>query len=61
MARLLYVVSYTMPLTYAYEALSRVTVDGSLGPRGIVDVAVTVAATVLALALGAATLRRRTA
>jgi hypothetical protein len=38
-----------------------VTVGGSLGARGIVDVAVTVAATVLALALGAATLRRRTA
>ena len=60
MAGLLYAVSYTMPLTYAYEALSRVTVDGSLAARGIVDVAVTVAATVLALALGAATLRRRT-
>jgi ABC-2 type transport system permease protein len=61
MATLLYAISYTMPLTYAYEALSRVTVGGSLGARGIVDVAVTVAATVLALALGAATLRRRTA
>jgi ABC-2 type transport system permease protein len=61
MAGLLYAVSYTMPLTYAYEALSRVTVEGSLGARGAVDVAVTAAATVLALALGAATLRRRTA
>jgi ABC-2 type transport system permease protein len=61
MAGLLYAVSYTMPLTYAYEALSRVTVEGSLGARGAVDVAVTAAATILALALGAATLRRRTA
>jgi ABC-2 type transport system permease protein len=61
MAGLLYAVSYTMPLTYAYEALSRVTVEGSLGARGAVDVAVTAAATVLALALGAATLRGRTA
>jgi ABC-2 type transport system permease protein len=61
MADLLYAISYTMPLTYAYEALSRVTTEGSLGTRGEIDVAVTVGATVLALALGAATLRRRTA
>ncbi len=61
MADLLYAVSYTMPLTYAYEALSRVTIEGSLGAQGTVDVVVTAAATVLALALGAATLRRRTA
>ncbi len=60
MSGLLYAVSYTMPLTYAYEALSRVTTAGSLGARGAVDVAVTAGATVLSLALGAATLRRRT-
>jgi ABC-2 type transport system permease protein len=60
MSQLLYAISYTMPLTYAYEALSRVTVDGSLGARGAIDVAVTAAATLLALGLGAATLRRRT-
>lgn len=61
MSDLLYAVSYTMPLTYAYEALSRVTTDGSLGARGVVDVAVTAVVTLLALALGAVTLRRRTA
>jgi ABC-2 type transport system permease protein len=61
MSALLYAISYTMPLTYAYEALSRVTTDGSLGARGALDVAVTAGATVLALGLGAATLRRRTA
>ncbi len=39
----------------------RVTVDGSLGRDGAIDVIVTVGATVLALALAATTLRRRTA
>jgi ABC-2 type transport system permease protein len=52
-------VSATMPLTYAFDALDRVTTGGSLGTRGALDVAVTVGATLLALALGAATLRRR--
>lgn len=61
MAPLLHAVSYAMPLTYAFEALRRVTVEGSLGAAGLGDVAVIVAATLLALGLGAATLRRRTA
>jgi ABC-2 type transport system permease protein len=61
MAPLLEAVSYALPLTYAFDALQRVTVDGALGAAGAADVAVTVAATLLALALGAATLRRRTA
>ncbi len=60
MAQALYAISYAMPLTYAYEALSRVTSQGTLGARGALDVIVTASATVLALALGAATLRRRT-
>ena len=49
-----------LPLTYAYDALDRVTGDGRLGTRGAVDVAVIAGCTLLALALGAATLRRRT-
>ena len=49
-----------MPLTYAFEALDRVTTEGSLGARGALDVAVIAGATLLLLALGAATLRRRT-
>jgi ABC-2 type transport system permease protein len=61
MAPLLEAVSYALPLTYAFDALHRVTVDGSLGAGGVVDVVVTVAVTVAALAGGAATLRRRTA
>jgi ABC-2 type transport system permease protein len=60
MAPLLDAVSYALPLTYAFDALQRVTVDGSLGTTGYIDVAVTLGVTLLALALGAATLRRRT-
>ncbi len=60
MAPLLQAVSYALPLTYAFEALRRVAVEGSLGPAGYADVAVIVGATLLAMALGAATLRRRT-
>lgn len=52
--------SYALPMTYAYDALERVTIDGSLGGRGWLDVTVTVGATLLALVVAAATLRRRT-
>jgi ABC-2 type transport system permease protein len=61
MAGALEAVSYALPLTYAYDALDRVTTDGSLGGRGIADVLVTCGVILLGLALGAATLRRRTA
>jgi ABC-2 type transport system permease protein len=50
-----------MPLTYAYDALARATSAAALDWRFVLDVAVIVGATVAALALGAATLRRRTA
>jgi len=53
-------ISYALPLTYAYDALARVTEGDELGASFALDVAVTVGATLLALALGAATLRRRT-
>jgi ABC-2 type transport system permease protein len=61
MAGALEAVSYALPLTYAYDALDRITSDGSFGGRGTVDVLVTCGVILLALALGAATLRRRTA
>ena len=61
MAGALEAVSYALPLTYAYDALDRVTTDGSLGGRGTADVLVTCGVILLGLALGAATLRRRTA
>ena len=59
MARALELGSYALPLTYAYDALDRVTRRGSLGGVGALDVAVVVGVMLLALSLGAATLRRR--
>jgi ABC-2 type transport system permease protein len=53
--------SDVLPLTYAYDAIDRLASDGSLGGEGVADVLVVVGVTLLALALGAATLRRRTA
>jgi ABC-2 type transport system permease protein len=61
MAAALEVAADVLPLTYAYDALDRVTTAGSLGSRGAVDVAVILGATLLALLLGSLTLRRRTA
>ena len=60
MAPLLESISNALPMTYAYDALNRMAVDGTLGTRGAVDVVVVVGCTLVALALGAATLRRRT-
>jgi len=60
MAGWLEVVSAFLPLTYAYDALARVTGPGALGARFWVDVTVTVSVTFVALAFGAATLRRQT-
>jgi ABC-2 type transport system permease protein len=60
MARGLEIASYALPMTYAFDALDRVASDGSLGGPGARDVAITMGATLLALALGAMTLRRRT-
>jgi ABC-2 type transport system permease protein len=56
----LQLVSDVFPLTYAYDALARVTEGSPLGGRFALDVGVVVGVMLLALALGAATLRRRT-
>jgi ABC-2 type transport system permease protein len=61
MAEALDVAAGALPLTYAYDSLHRVAVDGTLGAGGALDVAVLGGVIVLALGLGAATLRRRTA
>jgi ABC-2 type transport system permease protein len=61
MAHALRVAADALPMTYAYDSLDRIATDGALGARGTLDVVVIVAAIVLALALGAITLRRRTA
>jgi ABC-2 type transport system permease protein len=60
MAGALEAVSYVLPLTYAYDALERIATDGRLGGDGTVDVIVVAGASLLALVLGALTLRRRT-
>lgn len=60
MARALELAAYCLPLTYAYDALDRVTRVGALGGFGTLDVGVIVAAILVALGLGALTLRRRT-
>ncbi len=52
-------VSDALPLTYAYDALAH-TAAGTVGARFAVDVTVVCSCIVLALALGALTLRRRT-
>jgi ABC-2 type transport system permease protein len=59
MARALEVVSDVLPMTYAYDALARATAD-DLGRRLAFDAIVIAGFTVLALVLGATTLRRRT-
>ena len=61
MAGALEAVSGALPLTYAYDALDRVAAGGDFGSRGWLDVAVIVGTTLLALGVGALTLRRRTA
>jgi ABC-2 type transport system permease protein len=60
MARWLQIVSDALPLTYAYDALARISHPQALGSRFFADIAVVLGATLLALVLAAATLRRRT-
>jgi ABC-2 type transport system permease protein len=60
MPRALELTSYALPLTYAYDALARVTSSASYDSRLALDVAVVIGVTLLALVLGAMTLRRKT-
>ena len=60
MAGWLEAISYGLPLTYAYDALALVARGADLGGTFARDLAVVAGTTLLALALGAATLRRRT-
>lgn len=61
MAPALDVISYALPLTYAFDALQRATSAAPLDWRLAVDAGIIVACTGAALGLGALTLRRRTA
>jgi ABC-2 type transport system permease protein len=60
MAGWLHALSDVMPLTYSFDALARVTRESAIGSALATDVAVTLGITLLALGLGALTLRRRT-
>jgi ABC-2 type transport system permease protein len=60
MAGWLEAISWGLPLSYAYDVLDRVSRPAELGGRVAVDLAAVAAFTMLALLLGAATLRRRT-
>ena len=60
MADVLDAASSVLPLTYAYEGLQRVTTGPGFDSTAWRDLAIVLAVTVLALALGATTLRRRT-
>lgn len=61
MAPALEMLSNLLPMTYAYDALSRVSAGAGLDGRVAVDAVFLAAACLIALGLGAATLRRRTA
>ncbi len=60
MMRGLELLSDVLPMTYAYDALVRVSADGALERKLVLDVVILFGAALLALGLGAATLRRRT-
>jgi ABC-2 type transport system permease protein len=61
MAALLYWLSFALPLTYAYDGLARTTSPAPLGSHFAWDVVAVIGFTLASLALGAATLKRRTA
>jgi len=61
MDAVLHGISDVLPMTYAVDAMQRVTTSSAFGAAMAVDMIVVAAVAVAALALGAATLRRRTA
>jgi ABC-2 type transport system permease protein len=54
-------ISWALPLSYAVDAMQRITVESGVSARTLVDLAVVSVAIALSVGLGAATLRRRTA
>jgi ABC-2 type transport system permease protein len=61
MGAVLEAISSVLPLSYAVDAMQRLTLEPDVSARVLADLAIVVLAIVLSLALGAATLRRRTA
>ncbi len=53
-------ISAVLPMTYAYDGLTRVATSAAITTALVLDLAVIVGASLIALALAAATLRRRT-
>jgi ABC-2 type transport system permease protein len=60
MARFLELVSNVLPLTYAVDAMKRVTASSAIDADVVRDLVIIAGASVLALLLGALTLRRQT-
>ena len=60
MNAVLHALSDVLPMSYAVDAMSRLTADAGVGAAVLTDLAVVAGCVLLALALGAATLRRRT-
>jgi ABC-2 type transport system permease protein len=54
-------ISWALPLSYAVDAMQRITVETGVSAQTLVDLAVVCGAIALSVGLGAATLRRRTA
>ncbi|WP_042375964.1 ABC transporter permease [Streptacidiphilus melanogenes] len=61
MADWLHAISDVLPLSYAVDAMNRLTSETGFGGAVAADLAVVLGCTLLALGLGAVTLRRRTA
>jgi len=61
MARPLELISYVLPMTYAYDALSRVAASSEVTSEVWRDAVILIGVTLAALGAGAATLHRRTA
>ena len=61
MGAVLEAISWVLPLSYAVDAMQRITVEATVSARTLVDLVAVTAAIGLSVALGAATLRRRTA
>jgi ABC-2 type transport system permease protein len=61
MGTVLEAISWVLPLSYAVDAMQRITVEATVSARTLVDLVVVTVAIALSVALGAATLRRRTA
>ncbi|WP_037607356.1 ABC transporter permease [Streptacidiphilus rugosus] len=61
MANWLHWISDVLPLSYAVDAMNKLTTESGFGASVAVDLLVVLGCALLSLALGAATLRRRTA